>query len=98
LERVLDNLLHNATKAVPRSGGILEMQCFKADEMACLEILNSGEIPQDKVERVKRGFVVGRGLNIVSSFIHEHNGKLEITSENGMSTFMIKLPLCLFSP
>jgi signal transduction histidine kinase len=97
LERVLDNLLHNATKAVPRSGGILEMQCFKADEMACLEILNSGEIPQDKVERVKCGFAVGRGLNIVSRFIHQHHGKLEITSENGASTFMIKLPLCLFS-
>ena len=97
LERVLDNLLHNATKAVPGSGGILGMQCFKADKMACLEILNSGEIPQDKVERVKRGFVVGRGLNIVSRFIHQHHGKLEITSENGMSTVIIKLPICLLS-
>lgn len=98
LERVLDNLLHNATKAVPGSGGVLEMQCFKADKMVCLEILNSGEVPQDKIERVKRGFAVGRGLNIVSRFIHQHHGKLEIISENGMSTFMIKLPLCLSSP
>ena len=94
LERVLDNLLHNATKAVPGNGGTLEIQCVKTDKMACLEILNSGEVPQNKIERVKRGFVVGRGLNIVSRFIHQYHGKLEITSENGMSTFMIKLPLC----
>jgi signal transduction histidine kinase len=97
LERVLDNLLHNATKAVPGNGGILELQCFQAGEMACIKILNSGEIPRDKVERVKRGFALGRGLNIISRFIHQHHGKLEITSENGTSTFMIKLPLYLSS-
>ncbi len=93
LERVLDNLLHNATKAVPGSGGILQVECFKADEMACLKIRNSGEIPHNKIERVKRGFTVGRGLNIISRFIQQHHGKLEILSESGMSTFIIKLSL-----
>ena len=93
LERVLDNLLHNATKAVPGSGGILAMSCFTDDKMASLVIRNSGNIPQDKVERVKRGFAVGRGLNIVSRFIQQHHGALDIISEKGICTFIIKLPL-----
>ena len=93
LERVLDNLLNNATKAIPREGGYIAMSCFRAGEMACLEITNSGEIDQEQIEMVKRGLVLGRGLNIISRFIQNHHGNLGIVSYEGVSIFTIKLPL-----
>ncbi|MBU4153890.1 MAG: GAF domain-containing protein [Proteobacteria bacterium] len=93
LERVLDNLFNNATKAIPREGGYIEMRCFGCGNMACLEIVNSGEIDQDQIALVTKGGVLGRGLNIVSRFIQNNQGKLVIVSENGVSIFTIKLPL-----
>ena len=93
LERVLDNLLNNATKAIPAEGGFIELKCFRSGTMACLSITNSGEIGQEQIELVKSGVVVGRGLNIVSRFIQNNHGKLEIVAQEGKSVFTIKLPL-----
>ncbi|OGR00804.1 MAG: hypothetical protein A2511_10210 [Deltaproteobacteria bacterium RIFOXYD12_FULL_50_9] len=93
LERVIDNLLNNATKAIPRTGGFIELCCFRAGEMACLEITNSGEIGQEQIALVKSGMVQGRGLNIISRFIQNNHGRLDIVSEEGKSVFTIKLPL-----
>lgn len=93
LERVIDNLLNNATKAIPRAGGFIELRCFREGDMACLEIANSGEIGQEQIELVKSGVVQGRGLNIVSRFIKNYHGQLDIFSQEGKSMFTIKLPL-----
>ena len=93
LERVLDNLLNNATKAIPRQGGFIELGCFRCGEMACLEIANSGEIGQDQIDQVKSGGALGRGLNIVTRFIQNNQGKLDIVAQEGKSVFTIKLPL-----
>ncbi len=93
LERVIDNLLNNATKAIPREGGFIELKSFRCGEMACLEIANSGEIGHEQIEQVKSGGTLGRGLNIVSRFIQNHQGKLDIVSHEGRSAFTISLPL-----
>lgn len=93
LERVLDNLFNNATKAIPRDGGYIELRGFRAGEMACLAISNSGEIDPEQIALVQKGVVAGRGLNIVSRFIQNNHGQLVIVSEHGASTFTIKLPL-----
>ncbi len=93
LERTMDNLLHNATKAIPAQGGFLLMKSYREGNMACLQITNSGEIPADQIEQVKKGDVRGRGLNIIQRFVLAHKGSMDIHVEKGMTTFIIKLPL-----
>ncbi len=93
LERILDNLFHNATKAIPSEGGSLNMKCYREDNMACLEVCNSGEIPANQIEQVRSGQVRGRGLNIIQRFVQTQHGSMDILAGSGMTTFIIKLPL-----
>jgi GAF domain-containing protein/two-component sensor histidine kinase len=92
LERVLDNLFNNALKAVPKEGGMISVRAFRQGAMACLEVINSGEIPSDKIEQVRAGQVKGRGLNIIFRFVTANHGNIEITTEDGSTKFIIKLP------
>ena len=93
LNRTVDNLLNNATKAIPKKGGFIEMRVYRSDDMACLEVRNSGEIPQEQFDFVRKGHVGGRGLNIISRFIHNNHGKIEITTEKEVTSIIICLPL-----
>ncbi|MEF3169323.1 MAG: GAF domain-containing sensor histidine kinase [Deltaproteobacteria bacterium] len=93
LERVIDNLLSNATKAVPETGGIIAMKCFQEGNMACLSLRNTGAIPPDKIEEVRAGNVRGRGLNIIYRFVQANHGKVDIQCGDNETVFVIKLPL-----
>lgn len=93
LERILDNLLSNATKAIPSTGGVLAMRCFREATLVCLSIRNTGEIPAEQLELVRKGEVKGRGLNIIARFVQSNHGRLEITFKDGCTVFTIKLPL-----
>lgn len=93
LERVLDNLMNNAANAIPKQGGALAMRCFLEKNMACLEIRNTGEMPEEKIDQVKKGKVRGRGLNIIYRFVQANYGKIEIRTENGQTIIIVKLPL-----
>jgi signal transduction histidine kinase len=95
LERVLDNLLNNATKAVPAEGGTLSVRTFAQDGMAHLEITNTGRIPQDEIARLLSADVAGRGLNIVYRFVHSMGGHVEVSTDDpgNTTTFRISLPL-----
>lgn len=93
LERILDNLLSNATKAIPEDGGVLAMQDSKEGSWACLTFKNTGEIPLEEIQKIHEGGAKGRGFNIIYRFIHSINGKIDITSENGFTKITIKLPL-----
>jgi signal transduction histidine kinase len=92
LERVLDNLLNNAIKAIPKQGGMIAIHAFRQGAMVCLEIINSGEIPADKIEQIRAGKVKGRGLNIIYRFVTANHGNIEIITAKGTTTFAIKLP------
>ena len=93
LERIIDNLFNNATKAIPPKGGKLTMRCFQDGAMACLRIENSGEIPVDQIAQVKSGEVKGRGLNIIQRFVQAQHGKIDIHTEKGRTIFTVGLPL-----
>ena len=94
-ERVLDNLLNNATKAIPSHGGRLRLRTFARDGMAHLEIANSGRIPDEEVERIRNAEVAGRGLNIVYRFVRSMGGKVDVAVDCAAdeTTFLVSLPL-----
>jgi len=93
LERVLDNLLNNATMAIPEEGGELTIKSYQREEMACLEIRNTGRIPEEMIEQIKKGEVKGRGLNIIYRFIEAMQGKLEVLTHDDSTIFRVMIPL-----
>ena len=94
LERVMDNLLGNAVRAVAEQrDGRVAMSSSRRDGMARLVIENSGEIPAERLEKMKQGAVKGRGLNIINRFVHTNHGNIEIEAKAGMTRFIILLPL-----
>jgi signal transduction histidine kinase len=93
-ERVLDNLLNNATKAIPEEGGELVINSYLKDDFACFEIRNTGKIPEENIEQIKKGEVKGRGLNIIYRFIQSVHGKLEVFTDQDSTTFRVMVPLC----
>jgi len=93
LERVLDNLLDNATKAIPEEGGELSIKSYRSGDMAAFEIRNTGKIPEENIGQIKEGDVKGRGLNIIYRFIQANHGKLDVFTDNDSTTFRVMLPL-----
>jgi len=92
-ERVLDNLLDNATKAVPVEGGELSIKSYRNGDMAFFEIRNTGRIPEENIEQIKKGEVKGRGLNIIYRFIQAIHGNLEVFTDAVSTTFRLMIPL-----
>lgn len=93
LERALDNLLDNATKAIPENGGVLSIKSYRDGGMACFEIKNTGKIPEENIEQIRRGEVKGRGLNIIYRFIQSIHGKLEVFTDDDSTIFRAFIPL-----
>jgi signal transduction histidine kinase len=92
-ERVLDNLFNNATKAIPEEGGELSIKSYRNREMACFEIRNTGKIPEENIEQIRKGEVKGRGLNIIYQFIRAVQGNLEVFTDDDSTIFRVMIPL-----
>jgi signal transduction histidine kinase len=93
LERVLDNLLDNATKAISEEGGELCIKSFRSGGMAAFEVRNSGKISEENIEQIRKGEVKGRGLNIIYRFIQSVHGKIEVFTDDDSTTFRVMIPL-----
>lgn len=93
IQRVLDNLLNNATKAIPRTGGTLSVSCTRVEGSALIEISNTGAFPEELLKKVDRGKGRGRGLNITRQLVRFMGGEMKIDRFPDSTTFLITLPL-----
>jgi hypothetical protein len=97
LERVLDNLLNNASHATP-DGGVPSIGTNRKPPWGVAEIVNTGEISKDEIRRFLLGEGRGRGLHITTRLIKHMGGKLEVESKGGQTIFRVELPLVSHQP
>ena len=93
LERVFDNLLNNATKAIPLKGGALAIRTYEDGGWACVEISNTGQISEEDRLRFLEGQGRGRGLYITNRIIRLFKGKIEIQAGKDATRFIVRLPI-----
>jgi len=93
LERIMDNLLNNATNAIPLHGGKLSICTYVDDKWACAEISNTGLISEEERLRLLEGEGQGRGLYITHRIIRLLNGKIDVKVGKNTTTLIVRLPL-----
>jgi signal transduction histidine kinase len=93
IERIFDNLLNNASNAIPEEGGNLFIRSYPKDVWAVAEITNSGEIPEGDIDRYLAGESRGRGMHITTRLIKRMGGKMELESGGGQTTSRVMFPL-----
>jgi signal transduction histidine kinase len=93
LERILDNLLNNATNAIPTNGGILSICSYVKGDWACAEISNTGFISEEERLRLLEGEGRGRGLYITHRIVRLLKGKIEVRVGSDTTTLVVRLPL-----
>ena len=89
IERVLDNLLNNASNAIPEEGGSLSIRSYRKEPWAVAEITNTGEISEEDKNRFLLGEGKGRGLHITTRLVKRIGGKTEVESKEGQTTFRV---------
>jgi signal transduction histidine kinase len=93
VERVIDNLLNNASNAIPEEGGALSIRSYRKDPWAVVEINNTGQISEEEKGRFILGEGRGRGLHISTRLVKNMKGMMSVESREGQTTFSIMLPL-----
>lgn len=104
LERILSELLNNACKYTPAHEQITVSAVAQPDRIQ-LWVSNSGvEISQPELDRVFDKFYripnhdpwrhggTGLGLALVKKLVETLNGRIEATSRNRLTSFMVELP------
>jgi signal transduction histidine kinase len=92
LERILDNLLNNATNAIPAQGGLLAIRTYAEGDMACAEITNTGIVSEEERLRLLEGEGRGRGLYITHRIVGLLKGKIDIRIGKQTTTVIVRLP------
>ncbi|TAL16603.1 hypothetical protein EPN96_08635 [bacterium] len=93
LQRVLDNLFNNATKAIPQEGGDLSVNVYPDNVSAVAEITNTGRISDKALKQIIFDETRGRGLGIVNRLVSNMGGNLAVEVGEKTTTFRINLPL-----
>ena len=105
ITQVIYNLLENAAKFA-RAGSDLYLEVHTADGKAHVTVQNLGEtIPAEELPLLFERFHksdksrsedkdgVGLGLYIVKTILEQHKEKINVTSENGVTTFSFSLSM-----
>jgi signal transduction histidine kinase len=95
LERILDNLLNNASKAIPMKGGELSVRTFAEGQWACSEISNTGQISEEDRLMLLEGEGRGRGIHITHRLIRSIKGRIEVKVGKNSTTMTVCFPLSL---
>jgi signal transduction histidine kinase len=99
LKQVFVNLISNAVQAMPR-GGTLTIRAGSENGFVFVRFTDTGAgIPEEVLKKVFDPFVstrddgTGLGLTIVHRIVDDHDGHMEVTSEQGVGTaFTVWLP------
>lgn len=100
LNQVWTNIVHNALQAMDYQG-TLTIDAIEAGEQIKITISDTGKgIPLDIQEKIFEPFFTtkslgegsGLGLHIVNQIIDKHQGKIEVKSIPGQTTFTVYLP------
>ena len=101
LNQVWTNLIHNALQAMGNKG-TLTIDVNKQDNYLRVSITDSGKgIPPEILPRIFEPFFTtkppgegsGLGLDIVRKIIDKHQGKIEVESVPGKTTFTVSIPI-----
>ncbi len=100
LNQVWTNLIHNAVQAMDNKGN-LKIEVAQEDEHIVVSVTDSGKgIPPEIKDKIFQPFFTtkgagegsGLGLDIVSKIIDKHQGKINVESKPGCTTFRVVLP------
>ncbi len=93
IDRVLDNLLGNATNAVPEEGGEISVRSYQEESWGVVEIMNTGRISAEDQKLLLDGDGRGRGLHITTRLIKRMDGRLDVEVDESQTTFRLLLPI-----
>jgi signal transduction histidine kinase len=101
LMQVWTNLIHNAIQAM-KGKGTLEIRVQQKDNQVMVGITDSGcGIPENIKDKIFQPFFTtkpmgegsGLGLDIARKITEKHQGRIEVESKPGCTTFRVRLPL-----
>jgi signal transduction histidine kinase len=100
LKQVFLNLFKNAIQAMP-AGGRLRIESEKTDRWVCVSIMDSGMgIPMENMSKLFLPFFTtkkdgsGLGLPVSHQILKDHDGFIDVSSQEGVGTnFMVYLPI-----
>jgi signal transduction histidine kinase len=102
MNQVWTNLIDNAIDAMEgRPNSVLEIKTERDREFTVVSITDNGAgIPKEILDKIFDAFFTtkaigkgtGLGLDVVRNIVNQHNGKVEVTSEPGKTTFKVCFP------
>ena len=105
INQVVSNIIDNAVKFLPGSGGVLTVRTRREGKKARVTILNNGpDIPEADLPFIFERFYkaekahtsgqgTGLGLSICQRIMNQHGGEIRVRSGGGETAFDFALPL-----